>query len=79
MKTLTITLTINNQSFTEGIFPHILKIAQISQIHKYEDRFTVTKYRPISLLSTFSKTFEKFFGSRICLFLCKQKSINSKH
>ena len=66
-----------NQSFEQGIFPEILKIAQVSQIHKKEGTATVSKYRPISSLSVFSKIFEKAMYHRIYSFLCKYKLINT--
>ena len=62
---LVIPLTlILNQSFEQGIFPEILKI-------------TVSNYCPISLLSIFSKIFEKAMYHRIYSFLCKYKLINT--
>ena len=45
------------QYFAEGIYPHILKIAQVSPAHKHEDTLTVTKYHSISLLSIFSQKY----------------------
>ena len=63
--------------FQQGIFPEILKIAQVSLIHKKEDTVTVSNYRPISLLSVFSKIFEKAMYYRIYSFLCKYKLINT--
>ena len=62
-----------NQSFEQDIFPEILKIAQGSPIHKKEDTVTVSNYHPISLLSVFSKIFEKAIYHRIYTFLCKHK------
>ena len=49
----------------QGIFPEILKTAQVSPIHKKEDTVTVSNYHPISLLSVFSKIFEKAMYDRI--------------
>ena len=66
-----------NQSFEQDIFPEILKIAQGSPIHKKEDTVTVSNYHPISLLSVFSKIFEKAMYYSISSFLCKYKLINT--
>ena len=68
-----------NQSFEQGIFPEILKIVQVSPIHKKEDTVTVSNYHPIFLLSLFSKIFKKAMYYRIYSFLCKYKLINSNH
>ena len=66
-----------NQSFEQGIFPEILKIAQVSLILKKEETVTVSNYLPIYLLSVFSKIFEKATYHRIYYFLCKYKLINT--
>ena len=58
-----------NLSLLKGIFPDKLKIAKIIPIFKAEDPNFFVNYRPISLLSNFSKFFEKVFLqslSRIC-------------
>ena len=65
-----------NQSFEQGIFAEILKIAEVSPIHKKKDTVTVSNYCPIFLLSVFSKIFEKAMYHRIYSFLCKYKLIN---
>ena len=57
-----------NQSFEQGIFPEFLKIAWVLLIHKKEDTVTVSSYRPTSLLSVFSKIFEKAMYHGILLF-----------
>ena len=46
-------------SFEVGIFPDILKIAKITPLHKKVRKLNFQNYLPISLLSVFSKIFEK--------------------
>ena len=48
-----------NESFLTGIFPDKLKIAKVIAIHKKGATDDPSNYRPISLLSVFSKIFEK--------------------
>ena len=48
-----------NQCIIEGTFPSILKIAQVVPIFKNGPKEKCCNYRPISLLSLFSKIFEK--------------------
>ncbi|MBY0581188.1 MAG: hypothetical protein K2P53_05865, partial [Rickettsiales bacterium] len=43
----------------QGIFPDHLKIAKVTPIFKVGDPTNVTNYRPISVLSAFSKVFER--------------------
>ena len=45
--------------FEFGIFPNILKIAKVTPLHKKESKLDFLNYRPISLLSVFSKIYEK--------------------
>lgn len=49
-----------NQSVKTGIFPNRLKMAKIIPIYKKQDRQKLENYRPISLLPSISKVFEKF-------------------
>ena len=53
-----LTLTIN-QSLTTGIFPDQLKIARVIPLYKKDDKHLLDNYRPISLLTSISKVFEK--------------------
>jgi hypothetical protein len=46
---------IYNVSFQTGIFPDITKKAKIRPLFKKEDKQDVQNYRPISILSAFSK------------------------
>ena len=51
--------TVINASIKDGIFPTQLKMANVIPIHKGGKKDDVSNYRPISLLPTFSKIFEK--------------------
>lgn len=57
---LTPSLTIIiNQSLCTGIFPHKLKVAKVIPLFKKGDKHLFDNYRPISLLPSVSKIFEK--------------------
>ena len=58
-----------NESFQQGVFPDKLKTAMVIPIHKKGDSSKNTNYRPISLLSIFSKIFEKLMHQRLYNFL----------
>ena len=60
-----------------GIFPDILKIAKLTP-HKKECKLNFQNYTPISLLSVFSKIFEKTMYSRIYFYLTKPNLIFNK-
>ena len=64
-----------NQSFTQGIFPDVLKIAKVVPIYKSGDAKYCSNYRPISLLSNLSKVLEKAMHSRVSAYLEKFKLI----
>ena len=64
-----------NASFTEGVFPKALKIAKVTPIYKGGSKLDVSNYRPISLLSSFSKIYEKLVHSRVLEFLDKHNSL----
>lgn len=54
-----------NCSIETGIYPSKLKIAKIIPIHKSDDESDPNNYRPISLLSSFNKIFEKIMYKRL--------------
>ena len=57
-----------NLSFTQGIFPKLLKTAIITALHKSGSRTDPSNYRPISILTTFSKILEKLFLKQVLSF-----------
>jgi len=56
---------IYNYSLHTGIFPDHLKIAVVKPLHMKGDKFNISNYRPISLLPTFTKIYEKAMYSRL--------------
>lgn len=54
-----------NTSFQCGKFPRQLKLARVIPIFKHGEKTAAENYRPISLISTFSKVFEKIVLSRL--------------
>ena len=48
-----------NSSLRSSTVPDIWKKANVSPIHKRDDKSSVENYRPISLISLVGKTFEK--------------------
>lgn len=67
-----------NLCFETGEFPSILKIAKVIPLHKKESVLNFLNYRPISLLSVFSKIYEKTMYVRIYSYLEKYNMIYSK-
>ena len=58
-----------NKSLNQGIFPKLLKFANVCPIFKKGDADKCENYRPISLLSNLGKIFEKVMYTRIWNFL----------
>jgi len=71
-------VNIINKSFTDGDFPDLLKIAKICPIYKAGEVSNISNYRPISVLPSFSKVFEKLVYNRLTNYLTKC-SILYKH
>lgn len=57
-----------NHSFQAGVFPCALKTARCVPVYKKKCPTLVENYRPLSILSTFSKLFEKLYCSRLLHF-----------
>ena len=58
-----------NSCMLAGVFPDELKIAKVIPLFKTGNRNSVSNYRPISILPTLSKIFEKLIHKRIYEFL----------
>lgn len=65
-----------NQSMLHGTYPELLKSAVIVPIFKKTDRSDCANYRPISLLTTFSKIFERAIYNRLLAFLLNNNAIS---
>ena len=62
-----------NLSLQTGYIPDQLKIAKVIPVYKSSDKHMFTNYRPISLLSSFSKLLEKLVARQMFAFLNKYK------
>lgn len=58
-----------NLSFSQGIFPDELKIAKVIPLFKGGDDELMNNYRPVSILSIFSKIFERLMHNRLMSFI----------
>ena len=67
-----------NTTFLTGIIPDKLKIALVTPIFKTNENTKFKNYRPISVLSCFSKLLETLMYKRLIKFIEKNK-ILSKH
>ena len=54
-----------NKSLDFSIFPDKLKLADVTPVHKKEDRNDKNNYRPVSILPSISKIFEKILYTQI--------------
>ena len=60
-----------NTSIIKGIFPDELKIAKVIPIFKSGNKDLIENYRPISILSVFTKVFEKVMYKHLINFVDK--------
>ena len=58
-----------NNSIDQSKFPSILKLANTTPVFKKGDRNSKEDYRPVSILSSISKVFEKCMFRKICNFM----------
>lgn len=58
-------------AISDGVFPDAMKVAKMIPVSKGRDMKELSNYRPISVLSQFSKLFERVLNSRLSSFLQK--------
>ena len=63
-------------STKSSYYPDIWKRSNIIPVYKKNDKRLVNDYRPISLLPTFRKNFEKIIFNRIYNFLLEENLLN---
>lgn len=66
-----------NLSLTQGIFPNLLKNAIVVPIFKGGSHVDPSNYRPISILTTFSKILEKLFHNRLLGFINRNNTLHN--
>jgi hypothetical protein len=66
-----------NRVLFEGIYPDRLKYAEIIPVFKKGEKCDLSNYRPISILTSFSKIFEKVMYTRLIWHLNKYKILSN--
>ncbi len=72
-KILDVLVHLINLSFGHGIFPSKLKDAVVIPLYKSGSKLDCSNFRPISLLSTFAKIYEKIMKKKLVRFLENNK------
>lgn len=67
-----------NLSFASGEFPDVLKSALVLPLYKKGDPTQLENYRPVSLLSVFSKVFEKAAYMQLTNFMNKNHILSDR-
>ena len=61
-----------NLTFSTGVIPKELKMSLVTPVFKADDKKKFTNYRPISVLTCFSKLLEKLMYKRIMEYIEKK-------
>ena len=67
-----------NTSMAEGTFPDTLRIAEIIPVFKSGDSKSISNYRPISILTSFSKIVEKIIAVRLRDYINHNNILNER-
>ena len=65
-----------NLSFLTGIFPALLKSAIVTPIYKGEDNLVPSNYKPISIITVFSKSLKKLYYNILLKFVKKYSALH---
>lgn len=60
-----------NQCISQNTFPYALKIAKVIPIYKKNEEYIMDNYRPVSVLPSISKVFEKLLYKQIYEYFCE--------
>ena len=63
-----------SKSFRDGVFPEVLKFAEVSPIFKRNDSLNKENYRPVSVISLVSKVLEKLMCTQLEGFMKEELS-----
>ena len=64
-----------NKAIADGFFPNHMKLADVTPVFKKEDKHLKSNYRPVSILSSMSKVFERLIRNQISNFMEDKLSI----
>ena len=67
-----------NESLSQQKFPDDFKVARVTLIHKGGERDDVGNYRPISILSTVARVFEKLIYAQLFYYLIQNNILGDK-
>jgi len=67
-----------NRIIETGVFPDNWKTSKVLPLYKKDDRRDMSNYRPISILSSVSKLFEKILYNQLYAFFEDNNLLNSK-
>ena len=67
-----------NESLSNSVFPDSKKLVQVIPLYKKSSPEDAANYRPVSLLSVFSKIIEKLMHTRLYTFLEKYDILHSR-
>lgn len=71
-------MNIINECIEQGYFPDQMKMAKVVPIHKKGSTTLCDNYRPISILPSFSKIFEKYIAEELMDFMIDKQLLSNR-